>query len=124
MYTTSYDGIFNHSIEYLEPLFNFLDNVCTPETCAYAHPYPKSPQYFSSRVDCKKGDCFTCKHPEHPIIKAINNTLLIINALQDPNFIDGEHEMECPDCCGTLKVFKKGSFFTYNCLNCNAYMIT
>lgn len=54
MYTTSYDGISNHSIEYLEPLFNFLDNVCIPETCTHAHPYPKSPQDFSSRLRLQK----------------------------------------------------------------------
>lgn len=97
---------FNNKEYYFE-LLNFFDNICEGDNCSSCEKYSNElylKEKSSSRIECKKGDEFICKHNAHPDNRSINGVLNFIKAVDEAfkqdNIEFGQVSFNCPICGG------------------------
>jgi len=91
--------------KYYQKLFWFFDHVCEGEQCQSYEAYgPQCPGYPASRIECKRGKEYTCKHEKHPINNSILDFLKFyeaeIKAFENAGIETGTVEFTCPVCGG------------------------
>lgn len=89
--------------EYQE-LFDFYDNECDGEICTYQKDYKGIRIERSSCIECKLGDHITCKNPNHPSNKIIEEVMKCFwaenKAFEEAGITEGIVTYTCPICGG------------------------
>lgn len=90
--------------DYYAELLAFYDQVCQGMGCGERKDYDYSKPFRSSRIECKLGKEFTCKHPIHPDNKVINAFLASLEAEEEAfkkaGIKEGTVTYTCPNCGG------------------------
>lgn len=91
--------------KYYQKLLEFFDHVCEDEQCQSYEAYgPHSPAYPASRIECKRGKEYTCKHKKHPDNVACSESALFYEAenkaFENAGIETGTVEFICPICSG------------------------
>lgn len=87
---------------YYAKLLRFYDNVCEGIGCGEREEYDDDDPFILSRIECKLGKEFTCKHSVHPDNKAAYAVLATIKAEKE----------------AFKKAGKEAGTVTYLCPNC------
>lgn len=89
--------------QYYVDLLNFYDNICEGDNCKSCEIYKKEP-FGSTRVPCKKGVEYTCKHDKHPENRTLHEMFEFMiasnNAFKKAGLKFGEVTFKCPICGG------------------------
>lgn len=89
---------------YYKELLEFYDNGCKGIECREKEAYDSNEPYQSSRIECKLGKEFTCKHPSHPKNIVISKIIASIKAEEEAfnkaGIEEGTVTYICPICGG------------------------
>jgi predicted RNA-binding Zn-ribbon protein involved in translation (DUF1610 family) len=89
---------------YYAELLEFYDNVCEGIGCGKRKVYDCNGPFETSRIECKLGKEFTCKHPVHPDNKIVNEILATLQAENEAfkraEIKEGTVTYICPNCGG------------------------